>query len=238
MPASIYRQFEKRYNLKIVEGYGLTETAVITYNPWDKPKIGSCGRQTHHFEVRIVDENHFPVPSGAVGEIVVQGKKPWLMCLGYINMPNKTVELIQNHYYHTGDAGYLDEEGYLYFKDRIKDYIRRRGENISSTEIENVVINHPAIRACAAIGVKSELSEDEVKIVVELKKNADLTPEDLLTYCVDRIPYFAVPRFVEFTDTMPRTANEKIQKSVLREAGVTASTWDREKAGFKVSRHD
>jgi crotonobetaine/carnitine-CoA ligase len=237
MPATIYEQFEKRYNLKVVEGYGLTETAVITYNPWDNPKIGSCGKEAPNFEVRIVDEHHFPVSPGTIGEIVVRGKRPWVLCLGYINMPDKTVELVQNHYYHTGDAGYMDEEGYLYFKDRIKDYIRRRGENISSTEIENVVLGHPAIQACAAIGVKSEHSEDEVKIVVELKENAVLPPEELLSYCIDRMPYFAVPRYVEFSGCMPRTANEKIQKAVLRQAGITPSTWDREEAGFKVSRH-
>jgi crotonobetaine/carnitine-CoA ligase len=236
MPAAIYNDFEKRYNLKVVEGYGLTEMAVITYNPWDKPKIGSCGTETDTCEVRIVDENHFPVPPGTVGEIVARGKVPWALSLGYINMPEKTIELTENHYYHTGDAGYMDEDGYLFFKDRIKDYIRRRGENISSAEIESVVNSHPSVEASAAVGVKSELSEDEVKIVVILKKGNTLSPEELLGFCVERMPYFAVPRYVEYVESLPKTANEKIQKNVLREAGITPSTWDREKAGFKVSR--
>jgi carnitine-CoA ligase len=236
MPPSIYEDFEKRYNLKVVEGYGQTETALITWNPYDAPKIGSCGKETKTFEVRIVDENHFPVPPGTVGEIVTRGKIPWALSLGYVNMPEKTVELIQNHYYHTGDGGYIDEDGYLYFRDRIKDYIRRRGENISSAEIEGVVNSHPKVAVSAAIAVKSELSEDDVKIVVVLKQGELLPPEDLLAYCVDRMPYFAVPRYVEYVEALPTTPNEKVQKAKLREMGITSTTWDREKAGIKVTR--
>lgn len=236
MPAAIYEDFEKRYNLKVVEGYGLTELGNPTYNPWDAPKIGSCGKETPNFEVRIVDENDFPVPPGTVGEIVARGRTPWAMSLGYYNMPEKTLELVRNHYYHTGDAGYMDEDGYLYFVDRIKDYIRRRGENISSFEIERVVNSHPKVAESAAIGVKSELAEDEVKIVVVLKKGEKLTPEELLDFCQPRMPYFAVPRYVEFVESLPKTPTDRVQKNKLREAGITANTWDREKAGYKVQR--
>ena len=236
MPPEIYEDFEKRYNLKVVEGYGLTELAIVTYNPWDKPKPGSCGKETKSFEVRIVDEDDFPVPAGTVGEIVARGRIPWATALEYQNMPDKTVELVRNHFYHTGDAGYLDEEGYLFFKDRIKDYIRRRGENISSAEIEKVVNLHPKVAESAALGLKSELSEDEVKIAVVLKPGEMLAPEELLDYCSDRMPHFAVPRYVEYVETLPKTANEKVQKAKLREAGITPSTWDREKAGYKVEK--
>jgi len=236
MPLEIYEDFEKRYNVKVIEGYGLTEVAIITYTPYDKPKIGSCGRATGNFEVQIVDENDYPVPPGVVGEIVARGKIPWVTALGYHNMPEKTVELSRNHYYHTGDGGYLDDEGYLFFKDRIKDYIRRRGENISSSEIELVINTHPGVAESAAISVKSELSEDEVKIVVVLKEGAQITPEELLAFCEDRMPYFAIPRYVEFLESLPKTANEKVQKSKLRENGVTAGTWDREKAGYQVKK--
>ncbi len=236
MPPEIYGDFEKRYGLKVVEGYGLTELAIITYNPWDRPKPGSCGRETKSFEVRIVDEDDFPVPPGIVGEIVARGRLPWATAMEYQNMPDKTVELVRNHFYHTGDAGYLDEEGYLFFKDRIKDYIRRRGENISSAEIEKVVISHPKVAEAAALGVKSELSEDEVKIAVVLKPGEALGQEELLDYCSDRMPYFAVPRYVEYVESLPKTANEKVQKAKLREAGITLSTWDREKAGYKVKK--
>jgi crotonobetaine/carnitine-CoA ligase len=236
MPAEIYEDFEKRYNLKVVEGYGLTELAIITYNPYDKPKIGSCGKETESFEVRIVDEDDWPVPPGTVGEIVARGRVPWATAQGYYNMPEKTVELVRNHFIHTGDAGYLDEDGYLYFVDRIKDYIRRRGENISSAEIERVVNGHPRVAESAAISVKSELAEDEVKVVVVLGKGEKLAPEELLAFCEERMPYFAVPRYVEFVESLPKTTNEKVQKSLLREAGITGNTWDREKAGYKVKR--
>ncbi len=236
MPKQLYQDFEKRFKLKVVEGYGLTEVAIITYNPYKAPKIASCGKETKSFEVRIVDENDFPVPPNTVGEIVARGRVPWATALGYCNMPDKTVELVRNHFYHTGDAGYLDEDGYLFFVDRIKDYIRRRGENISSSEIERVVNAHPTVIDSAAISVKSELSEDEVKIVVVLRDGESLPPEELLAFCEERMPYFAVPRYVEFVEGLPKTSNEKVQKNKLREAGITVDTWDREKAGYKVKK--
>lgn len=236
MPAAIYEDFQKRYNLKVIEGYGLTEVAIITYNPYGKPKIASCGKETKSFEVRIVDENDFPVPPGTPGEIVARGRIPWVTSLGYWKMPGKTVELMRNHFYHTGDGGYLDEEGYMYFVDRMKDYIRRRGENISSFEIERVVNAHPKVAESAAVSVRSELSEDEVKIVVVLKGGEKLPPEELLSFCEDRMPHFAVPRYVEFAESLPKTPNEKIQKSKLREAGIKTHTWDREKAGYRVKK--
>ncbi len=236
MPAAIYEDFEKRFKLKVVEGYGLTETGNPTYNPYDAPKIGSCGKETQNMEVRIVDENDFPLPPGTVGEIVARGRTPWAMSLGYYNMPEKTAELIRNHYYHTGDAGYLDEDGYLFFVDRIKDYIRRRGENISSFEVERSVNAHPKVAESAAIGIKSELAEDEVKIVVILKEGEELTPEELLDFCQERMPYFAVPRYVEFAPSLPKTPTDRVQKNRLREAGITPNTWDREKAGYNVRR--
>ncbi len=236
MPPEIYENFQKRYDLKVVEGYGLTELAIITYNPWDKPKIGSCGKETRSFEIQIVDKNDWPVPKGMVGEIVARGRIPWVTALGYQNMPEASVELMRNHFYHTGDAGYLDEDGYLFFKDRIKDYIRRRGENISSAEIEKVVNSHPMVAESAAVSAKSEVSEDEVMIVVVPKPGQTVDPMELLAYCEERMPYFAIPRFIEFMDSLPKTANEKIQKARLRKKGVSTATWDREKAGYKVKK--
>ncbi len=236
MPPEIYHDYERRYGLKVVEGYGLTELAIITYNPYDKPKIRSCGKATKNFEIKIVDGNDWPVPAGTVGEIVARGRIPWAAALGYYNMPDKTLELTRNCFYHTGDAGHLDEEGYLFFKGRIKDYIRRRGENISSEEIEGVVSSHPKVEDCAAIAVKSELSEDEVMIFVVLKLGEEVPPDELLGFCGDRMPYFAVPRYVEYVVSLPKTATAKVQKVKLREIGVTPTTWDREKAGYKVNR--
>jgi crotonobetaine/carnitine-CoA ligase len=236
MPSAIYEDFEKRYDLKVVEGYGLTELAIITYNPYDKPKIGSCGKGTKSFEVSIVDEDDFTVPAGTVGEIVARPNLPWIASLGYYNMPEKTVELLRNCFYHTGDAGYLDGDGYLYFVDRIKDYIRVRAENISSFEVERSVNAQPKVAESAAISVKSEHAEDEVKIVVVLKQGESLTPEQLLDFCQERMPYFAVPRYVEFVESLPKTPTDRVQKNLLREAGITENTWDREKVGYKVKR--
>lgn len=236
MPKQIYDDFKTRYNLKVVEGYGLTEVAIITYTDLNESIKGTCGKATSNFEVVILDENDWPVSRGTVGEIAARGRIPWVTALGYYNLPEKTIELVRNHYYHTGDLGYLDEEGYLYFVDRIKDYIRRRGENISSTEIERVVNSHVSVAESAAISVKSELSEDEVKIVVVLKEGENLTPQELMAFCEERMPYFAIPRYVEFLEIMPKTPNEKIQKSILREAGVTTDTWDREKEGYIVKK--
>ncbi|MFH0730710.1 MAG: AMP-binding protein [Pseudomonadota bacterium] len=236
MPPAIYEDFEKRYQLKVVEGYGLSELAIITYNPFDQPKIGSCGKQTHGFKVMIVDENDFEVERGQLGEIVAQPRAPWSASLGYYNMPGKTLELTRNCIYHTGDWGYLDEDGFMYFMDRKKDYIRRRGENISSFEVERVVNAHPKIIESAAIGVQSEQSEDEVKVVIIPKEGEHLIPEELLAFCEERMPYFAVPRYVEFVTELPKTVTDRVQKNKLRECGITPTTWDREKAGYKVKR--
>jgi len=236
MPKEIYEDFAERFNIKVIDGYGLTETGLILYNPYDSPRPGSCGKATESFEVRIVDEDDQLVPPHMMGEIVIQGKTPYGMCLGYYKQPEKTVETFRNFYFHTGDGGYMDEDGYVYFVDRLKDYIRRRGENISSFEVERVVDSHPKVFESAAIGVKSEVGEDEVKIVVVLKEGKTLPPEELLSYCEPRMPYFAVPRYVEFVESLPKTPNEKVQKAKLREAGITKRTWDRESVGYQVKR--
>ncbi|MCY4564359.1 MAG: AMP-binding protein, partial [Gammaproteobacteria bacterium] len=149
-----------------------------------------------------------------------------------------TVEAWRNFWFHTGDAGTRDEEGYFYFVDRMKDCIRRRGENISSYEIEQVLNDHPAIAESAAVAVKSSIAggEDEVKACVLLHPETQLQPGELLDYCQERMPYFAVPRYVEFVSDMPKTPTEKLRKHILREAGVTSATWDREAAGYVVRR--
>ncbi len=236
MPKDIHREFEQRFNLKIVEGYGTTESGIVAFSPYDSPRIGTCGKPVGSIEIMIVDENDHPVPPKVVGEMVIRSRVPYGMFLGYYNMPEKTLESIRNFFYHTGDAAYMDEEGYLFFVDRTKDCIRRRGENISSFEVESVVNSHPSVVESCAVAVKSELSEDEVKIVVVLREGAKLPHEELLAFCEPRMPYFAIPRYIEYVSKLPKTSNEKVQKKMLREAGVTPSTWDREKAGYKINR--
>ena len=154
-------------------------------------------------------------------------------------MEEKTVEAWRNFWFHTGDAGIMDKEGFFYFQDRIKDRIRRRGENISSYEIEKVLSEHPAVAEVAAIAIKPEVAahEDEIKACVVLKGNLEKpTPESFLDYCQGRMPYFAVPRYLEFMDALPKTPTEKVQKAKLRDAGLTAATWDRESVGYQVKR--
>jgi len=166
MPSAIVSDFEDRFKVKCMELYGLTETGAIVYNTSSRTKPGACGKETKSFEVVILDEDDRQVAPGVVGEIACRGRYPWAMSIGYYNMPDKTAETYRNFFFHTGDAGYLDEDGYLHFSDRVKDYIRRRGENISSYEVEAVVDAHPKVLESAAIAVKSEVGEDEVKIVI------------------------------------------------------------------------
>ncbi len=238
-PRDIYHEFEKRFGIKFTEGYGLTETGMVTYMPVEAPRIGSIGKAAPGYEVKVVDEHDREVPPNTTGEIVVRNQLPWLMVTEYYRMPEKTVSDFRNLWFHTGDAGRMDEDGYFYFMDRKKDYIRRRAENISSFEVEKVVNSHPAVSESAAIGIpagEGAVAEDEIKIVIVLKPGAQLTPEELMKWCEDRMPYFMIPRYVEFVPELPKTPTEKVKKHLLREAGITPQTWDREKAGYKIKR--
>jgi crotonobetaine/carnitine-CoA ligase len=219
----------------------MTEVNIPTYMPYDAGlRAHSCGRLLDQwFEMRIVDpETDTPLPPNTVGEIVVRPTEPWCFMAGYNAMPDKTVEAWRNFWFHTGDAGRYDAEGYYYFVDRLKDCIRRRGENISSYEVEQVLNEHEAVAESAAVAVKSDIAggEDEVKACIVLRPGQHITPEALLDFCQQRMPYFAVPRYVEFVDALPKTPTAKIQKHKLREADITPATWDREAAGYKIRR--
>jgi crotonobetaine/carnitine-CoA ligase len=241
-PSDIAEDFERRFGVKCLEGYGMTEIGVITYRRLEEPlRLGSAGRALEWFDVRVVDpETDEPLPPGEVGEIVVRPKTTGIMMKEYNNVPAKTVEAWRNLWFHTGDAGELDEEGYIYFRDRVKDVIRRRGENISSFSIESVANTHPAVEESAAIAVPAEHgvgAEDEVKLCVILKEGEEeLDPGELHEYCAQKMPYFAVPRYIEYVAEIPKTANEKVRKNVLREQGITPNTWDREAAGIHVRK--
>lgn len=233
--------FQQRFNTRLLEVYGMTECNIPTYMPYEEGlRDNSCGKVLDEwFEMAIVDpDTDEELPPDTVGEMVVRPKEPWAFMAGYHAMPDKTVEAWRNFWFHTGDAGRRDAEGYFYFIDRMKDCIRRRGENISSYEIEQVLNDHPAIAESAAVAVKSSFAggEDEVKACVLLRPGMQIQPEKLLDYCQERMPYFAVPRYVEFIGDMPKTPTEKLRKHVLREAGVTPATWDREAAGYVVKR--
>ena len=176
------------------------------------------------------------MPPGTSGEIVVRAKHPYILMEGYDGLPEATLAAFRNLWFHSGDRGHMDEGGFLFFHDRMKDAIRRRGENISSFEVERTVNKHPDVAETAAIAVPAEVGEDEVKVAVVRNPGAALTEEALLRHCAAEMPYFMVPRFIEFRADLPRTPTQKVRKVVLREEGITAATWDREAAGFKVTR--
>jgi crotonobetaine/carnitine-CoA ligase len=187
--------------------------------------------------VRIVDEHDIEVPAGVVGELIVRTRVPWTVNAGYLGMPEQTAEAWRNGWFHTGDAFRYDEDGNFYFVDRIKDSIRRRGENISSFEVEAYVNEHPAVLESAAIAVPSEHGEDEVKVCVVLKPDGILEPEELIEHLIPRMPRFMVPRYVELVDALPKTeATQRVQKVLLREEPLNDKTWDREKARISVPK--
>ena len=236
-PHDVRDDFLKRFGLELTEGYGSTEANIVVYTrPGEPTPRGTAGRAAPYYEVAIVDEMDRPMPPGTSGEIVVRAKHPFILMEGYDGLPEATLAAFRNLWFHSCDRGHMDEAGFLFFHDRMKDAIRRRGENISSFEVERIVNKHADIAETAAIAVGAEVGEDEVKVVVVRKPGAALTEEALLRHCVDEMPYFMVPRFIEFRADLPRTPTQKVRKVVLREDGITPATWDREAAGFKVTR--
>lgn len=223
------REFEERFGIKVATGYGQTETNFITRDTPDEWRAGSCGKPAPGYEVQIVDDQDQLVAPGATGEITVRHREPFTICLGYFNNPAKTAETARNLWWHTGDAGHLDEDGWLYFDGRIKDAIRRRGENVSAHEVETIVNDHPDVLESAAIAVPAELSEDEIMVVVSPRTGHELTPQEVLEHCASQMPRYMVPRYVRlWSGPLPRTPSEKIAKQSLREEGVTPDTCDRE----------
>jgi crotonobetaine/carnitine-CoA ligase len=240
-PHDIIEPFMDRFNIRFMEGYGLTEIGQVTFmRPGEPFRVGSCGKESPGYEIKIVDpETDEEVVRGQTGEIVVRPRIPNIMLHYYHKMPEKTVQDFRNFWFHTGDAGRMDKKGYIYFVDRVKDYIRRRGENISSFEVERIVNSHPAVAESAAVGVKAgagRYAEDEVMIFVVINHGMDVSPDELLKFLEPKMPYFMIPRFIRFMSFLPKTGTERVQKNKLREEGITTDTWDREAAGYKVKR--
>lgn len=235
-PPGLYESFTNRFDLTIAEVYGSTELGTAAANVPDSFKVGACGKAVPIYEVEIHDEEGYPVEPGGRGEIVVRPKKGGIMFSGYYGNPHATVKAWENLWFHTGDVGWIDEEGYLYFADRKKDVVRRKGENISSYEVESVINRYPSVQECAIIGVPSQLSEEEVMAVLVLKPNTDLVPEQLLLYCEDHLAHFAVPRYIRIVHELPRTPSQRVEKYKLREEGITEDTWDRETVQYRVKR--
>lgn len=238
-PPEIQKQWKERFGVKrtIISGFGLTECALVTVQPLGVPAApGSSGMRCDDYDVRIVDDHDVELPAGVSGEIIVRPRKPNVMFEGYWRRAEDTLKVMRNMWFHTGDIGMFDEDGYFYFVDRKKDYLRRRGENISSFEVENTFRSHEAIEDIAAHAVRSELGEDELKVTIVLRPGAQLREEELFHWSVDRLPYFATPRYIEFRSMLPRSPVGRVLKYTLRDEGVTPATWDQDKAGVKIKK--
>jgi crotonobetaine/carnitine-CoA ligase len=228
--------FSERFGVQIYTAFNMTETSCPIFSGPNPKLPGTCGRARDGVELRIVDENDCEVPVGQVGELVIRTDMPWAMNHGYHNNPEATARAWRNGWFHTGDAFRKDEEGNYYFVDRMKDAIRRRGENISSFEVENEVCAHPDVREAAVIPAKSEFSEDEVMVVVAPVPGRAINARDLISFLAGRLPHFMIPRYVRVVSELPKTPTHKVQKYLLRADGVTEDTWDREKEGIVFKR--
>lgn len=213
------RAFAQRFNLGIASTYGLTDGgAPVAFTPYDpESKLGSCGKVRPGWAVRVVDENDFTVAPNVVGEIVIRSDVPWMMASGYYKQPEATNKAWRNGWFHTGDLGFTDAEGFLYFKDRAKDVIRRRGENVSAWEVEQLLLSHPSIISAAVYPVSSAFGEDEVAASIILEADADFDEAEIRDFCRMRILHFMVPEFIEQLSIFPLTISQKIDKIALRQ---------------------
>ena len=229
-------EFKERFDADVFTIFNMTEISSPIVSEPNPTRRGTCGKARPGVDVRLVDENDCEVPTGEIGEMIVRTDRPWGMNSGYYKRPDATAQAWRNGWFHTGDCFRQDEEGYFYFVDRMKDAIRRRGENISSFEVEAEVVAYPQVREAAAYAVPSELGEDEVMIAVAPVDGAQLDPAELMAFLGERMAYFMIPRYVRVLDELPKTASSKVMKVVLREEGVTDDTWDREAHNIKFKR--
>jgi carnitine-CoA ligase len=236
--AALIETYRERFGIRCLYSvYGLTEAAPLTSLPPDEDgPPGSAGRADPGFDVRIFDDEDRELPAGEVGEIVARPRHPGAMFDGYWEQPAQTLAVMRNLWFHTGDLGRLDGDGYLYFVDRKKDYLRCKGENVSSFELERTFLAHPALTEVAVHAVPSALGEDDLKLTAVLRSGVEVTEEEVVQWCLDKVPYFAVPRYVEFRPELPKNAVQRVLKYQLRADGVTASTWDREASGIVVTK--
>lgn len=228
--------FHERFGIDVYTIFNMTEISSPIVSESNPAKLGTCGKARTGVDVRLVDANDCAVPVGTVGEMIVRTDRPWAMNHGYHKNPEATARAWRNGWFHTGDAFRCDAEGYFYFVDRVKDAIRRRGENISSFEVESDVTAHPDVREAAVIGVPSEYSEDEVMAVIAPVPGASIDPVALSEFLASRMPYFMVPRYVRILPELPKTPTAKVMKAELRAEGITPDTWDREKAGIRLKK--
>jgi crotonobetaine/carnitine-CoA ligase len=225
--------FKARFGVEMATCYGMTETGAVLATGWDHGPIAACGRARLDYpwpEVRVVDENDEPLGPGEVGELVARAAEPWSLNAGYYGMPEATVAAWRNGWFHTGDAFRYDDDGNYYLVDRLKDAIRRRGENISSFEVENIVRGYPGVADCAAIGVPATYGEDEVMVVVEPADGVDVDPAALHAWLRPRMPAFMVPTYLDVAPLPRNATTQRVKKFELRSRGVTPTTWIAERS--------
>lgn len=239
LPVEVDSIIRERFGVETFSGaYGTTEASLVSWQPpgvRNKPNAAGVVND-EYFDVRIFDDDDNERARGSEGEIVVRPKRPHTMFEGYWGRPEATVASSRNWWYHTGDIGRVDEEGYLYFLDRKADYLRRRGENVSSFEVERILMGHGALADVAVHAVPSDLTEDDLKVTATLAEGASLTEEDLFRWCIDELPWFALPRYIEFRAELPRSPVGRVLKRDLRAEGATPATWDAEASGISYER--
>jgi crotonobetaine/carnitine-CoA ligase len=238
--ADIYRNIERRYRCRVVTMYGMTEAFPIAYKAVSDDGVpGTSGGVNPALDVCILDAQGNPLGVGEVGEIACRARITHAMSEGYVSTVSGGTGLhVDPHpeWFRTGDLGVLDDERNLTYVDRVKDSLRRRGENVSSVEVESTVMRHPAVAEAAAVGIPSELGEDDILVAITLRPGATVDYIELLDFCSERMPYFCVPRYLEVLDEIPKNVIGRVRKDVLRSRGLGAGTWDREAHGYVVSR--
>tara|TARA_R110000764_G_scaffold157460_4_gene245358 strand:+ start:5646 stop:7253 length:1608 start_codon:yes stop_codon:yes gene_type:complete len=235
-PPEVLYRFESRFGVHVLEGYGQTEIKNVIYNPRYGRKIGSLGKPTASSIIEIHDDNGDALPSGMIGEIVYRPRMPNIMLKYYHRNADATLSSMRGLWWHTGDLGSMDDDGFVYFHDRKSDSLRRRGENISSQEVEAALVAFSSVVDAAAVGVHSDVGEDEVLVVFESSQPENFDFEALFQHCVHALPRFMVPRYYRLMASMPRTPTGKVRKVALREDGLTADIWDHVQAGLVVPR--
>ena len=229
-PAWAVTAFEERFGATLIEGHGMTETNLVLAPPIGERRLGAMGTVVEGFEARIVDADGHDVSSGTPGELLLRSRIPWAFALGYWELPEATAASRVGDWFRTGDR-VVEDDGWFRFVDRLKDVIRRRGENISAFEVEQALEASPHVAQSAVVPVPSELGEDEVMAFIRLEPGAAADPAAIVAAVAERLPRFALPRYVEFVTQFPLTDTGKIRKQVLREQGISAATWDRTPGG-------
>lgn len=236
----LYAEFSERFGLKVISPYGSTETGTVVdpgIFPDDPGPPGNSGRRPEYFELEVVDESDRVCPPDTVGEIVIRPRVPWTTFLGYLGRADATAETTRNYWYHTGDLARIDRDGWMFFVDRKQDFMRVKGENVSSMELEQILLANASVTDCAIVPVKGEMADNEILAVIVPGSPADAFAfEEFFTWCAAQMPHYMVPRYLRLVEDMPRGHSGKIEKHKLKDTGLTSSTWDASAVGLRATR--